>query len=257
MIFYFSATGNSLWAARQFGRHFDMTPVSVADAMKKGECRFDVSTSPFVMFVFPVHSWGPAVSMLKFFRRMELEGAEGKEIYAVCTCGDDCGRTDRMTAGALADRGLKLTRIFSLIMPNSYILLPLFDIDSPQLAERKLENAPSGVSAIIEAIETGKPESGLYKEGSAAWFKTKVINFGFRRYMQDGRAFHATGDCNGCGLCTEICPESNIRLGEDGRPVWGRECVQCLACIHRCPRRAIEYGKITENKGRYKNPLVY
>ena len=254
MIFYFSATGNSLWAARQFGRHFDMTPVSVADAMKKGECRFDVSTSPFVMFVFPVHSWGPAVSMLKFFRRMELEGAEGKEIYAVCTCGDDCGRTDRMTAGALADRGLKLTRIFSLIMPNSYILLPLFDIDSPQLAERKLENAPSGVSAIIEAIETGKPESGLYKEGSAAWFKTKVINFG---YMQDGRAFHATGDCNGCGLCTEICPESNIRLGEDGRPVWGRECVQCLACIHRCPRRAIEYGKITENKGRYKNPLVY
>ena len=85
MIFYFSATGNSLWAARQFGQHFGMSPVSVADAMKKGECSFDASASPFVMFVFPVHSWGPAVSMLKFIGRMELAGAGGKPVYAVCT----------------------------------------------------------------------------------------------------------------------------------------------------------------------------
>ena len=76
MIFYFSATGNSLWAARLLGQHFDMTPVSVADAMKKGECRFDLARSPFVMFVFPVHSWGPAVTMLKFVERMELEAPQ-------------------------------------------------------------------------------------------------------------------------------------------------------------------------------------
>ncbi len=129
-----------------------MTPVSVADAMKKGECRFDLARSPFVMFVFPVHSWGPAVTMLKFVERMELEGIEGKPVYAVCTCGDDCGRTDEVFAASLAARGMKLTRCFSVTMPNCYILLPLFDIDSKELEQRKLENAPAELEEIAPLL---------------------------------------------------------------------------------------------------------
>ena len=84
-----------------------------------------------------------------------------------------------------------------------------------------------------------------------------MINYGFRRYMQGETAFRTTGDCNGCGLCAEVCPEGNISLGEDRLPHWDKHCVQCLACIHRCPRRAIEYGTITVKKGRYRNPNVY
>ena len=206
MIFYFSATGNSLWAARQFGRHFDMTPVSVADAMKKGECRFDVSASPFVMFVFPVHSWGPAVAYAQSSSAGWSLKARRQEIYAVCTCGDDCGRTDRMTAGALADRGWKLTRIFSLIMPNSYILLPLFDIDSPQLAERKLENAPFRRQRHNRSHRDRKsPRADSTRKSSAAWFKTKVINFGFRRYMQDGRGLPCDRRLQRLRTLHEIC----------------------------------------------------
>lgn len=256
MIFYFSATGNSLWAARQFGQRFGMTPVSVADAMKKGDCRFDLAGSPFVMFIFPVHSWGPAISMLKFIRRMELSGTEGKPVYAVCTCGDDCGRSDELIGKALAARGQKLTRCFSVIMPNSYILLPYFDIDSKELEQRKLENAPARIEEIASAIESGEPAEGLYKRGSGSWFKSKVINYGFRRYMQGETAFRTTADCNGCGLCAQVCPEDNIKL-MDGLPRWDKHCVQCLSCIHRCPRRAIEYGSITVKKGRYKNPAVF
>jgi NAD-dependent dihydropyrimidine dehydrogenase PreA subunit len=37
-------------------------------------------------------------------------------------------------------------------------------------------------------------------------------------------------------------------------PVWGKECTQCLACIHRCPVQAIEYGKATIGKRRYVHP---
>ena len=158
MIFYFSATGNSLWVARQFGQHFGMTPVSVADIMKKDDCCIEAGASPFVMFVFPVHSWGPAVTMLKFIERMSLRGAAGKPIYAVCTCGDDCGRTDELIEKALADRGLRLTRCFSVTMPNCYILLPLFDIDSEEVERRKLESAPARIEEIAAAIEK-RPDS--------------------------------------------------------------------------------------------------
>ncbi|SUY47595.1 4Fe-4S ferredoxin [Clostridium putrefaciens] len=37
---------------------------------------------------------------------------------------------------------------------------------------------------------------------------------------------------------------------------WGEDCTECLACLHLCPVQAIQYGKGTESKGRYKNPNV-
>jgi NAD-dependent dihydropyrimidine dehydrogenase PreA subunit len=44
-----------------------------------------------------------------------------------------------------------------------------------------------------------------------------------------------------------------IRM-DDGRPVWGKDCTQCLACINRCPVHAIQYGKGTAQRGRYYHP---
>jgi len=39
------------------------------------------------------------------------------------------------------------------------------------------------------------------------------------------------------------------------KPQWiGDNCDCCLACLHRCPKQVIQYGKRTEKKGRYKNP---
>lgn len=257
MIFYFSATGNSLWVAGQFSQHFGMTAIPVDEAMKKGTASFDASGSPFVMFVFPVHSWGPATTMLKFIRTMEISGISGKPVYAVCTCGDDCGHTDRAMQKVLAEKGIQLAATFSVTMPNSYIVLPFFDIDSKEVEQRKLNEAPARIAEIEKAIEDGNSGKGLYKTGSGAWFKTSVINYGFRKYIQGETAFRITDRCTSCGLCARICPESNIRMGEDGHPVWDTHCVQCLACIHRCPEQAIEYGKISVGKGRYKNPLVY
>ena len=37
-------------------------------------------------------------------------------------------------------------------------------------------------------------------------------------------------------------PLNNIRL-ENGKPVWGKHCTHCMACICDCPKEAIEYGK--------------
>ena len=47
-------------------------------------------------------------------------------------------------------------------------------------------------------------------------------------------AFRATDACIGCGKCVELCPLNNIHL-ESGRPVWGKNCTHCMACICYCP----------------------
>ena len=56
--------------------------------------------------------------------------------------------------------------------------------------------------------------------------------------------------CIGCGKCVELCPLNNIHL-ENGKPVWGKNCTHCMACICYCPKEAIEYGKKSKGKPRY------
>lgn len=38
---------------------------------------------------------------------------------------------------------------------------------------------------------------------------------------------------------------------KDHRPVWGKECTHCMACIVKCPKKAIEYGNKSKGKNRY------
>ena len=68
------------------------------------------------------------------------------------------------------------------------------------------------------------------------------VNPVFYRFFVKADAFRATGACIGCGKCVELCPLNNIHL-ENGKPVWGKNCTHCMACICYCPKEAIEYGK--------------
>ena len=59
--------------------------------------------------------------------------------------------------------------------------------------------------------------------------------------------------CEGCGLCARICPVDNVEhVG--GRPVFGEHCALCMRCIHACPQEAIQIGKATDNKFRWRGP---
>ena len=56
--------------------------------------------------------------------------------------------------------------------------------------------------------------------------------------------------CIGCGRCVELCPQNNVHL-KNGKPVWGKNCTHCMACICYCPKEAIEYGEKSKGKPRY------
>ena len=77
-----------------------------------------------------------------------------------------------------------------------------------------------------------------------------ILNMYYKRFMP-AKPFHVSEDCIHCGKCAASCPLNNITL-QDGKPVWGDSCTHCMACINLCPKQAIEYGKKSVGKPRYR-----
>lgn len=260
MIFYFSATGNSQWVAQYLSKAFNEPTCSVTDLLHvqaPDEISYLIQNqSEMLFFVFPVHSWGPAIVMRRFIRQLQLSGWRENRVFAVCTCGDDCGYTDRIVRKDLADKGITLEAFFSVKMPNNYILMRGFGIDSESVQEEKLALAPRVMEQIVHAIQKQSNSDSFILRAGMSWLKTYVVYPAFRCFVVGKQAFRATDACISCGLCTRICPTETIVM-EQGKPHWkGKDCVQCTACIHRCPVRAIEYGCVSTNKGRYVHPIL-
>lgn len=235
MIFYFTGTGNSAWAARQLAhltgdRTCDMTtPSEVPDV--EGETQ--------IGFVFPVYAWGVPEAVAAFAKKLKKARAFA---FGVCTCGSDAGLTmKRFSKCYPLDSG------YSLVMPNNYIIGS--DTDDKEEILRKITAAWEELQRMSREILQRERVYRVH-EGSLASIKSGVVNFGFNKFARSAKPFLATDDCNGCGLCARNCPAAAISL-RDGKPVWKAQCYQCMRCINACPRQAIQYGKATVGRRRY------
>ena len=101
-------------------------------------------------------------------------------------------------------------------------------------------------------LEVVMPENYIAMFNAPGEEESRAIE-GFYKFYVKADAFFATDACTGCGFCVEACPLNNIRLN-DGKPVWGKNCTHCMACICGCPTEAIEYGKRSRGKPRYQCP---
>ena len=49
----------------------------------------------------------------------------------------------------------------------------------------------------------------------------------------------ASDACDGCGVCTELCPKGAIRM-IGRRPFWTFGCESCMRCYSVCPKKAVQ-----------------
>lgn len=235
MIFYFSGTGNSRYAAERIAaltgdRAQDISllkqPPQIEDEKQIG-------------LTFPIYAWGAPEAALDFVKTL---GKTRAFCFAVCTCGSEAGLAMKKLA-----RIWPVSSCYSLVMPNNYVVGS--DVDEGPGARLKIGEAERELARIASEV-IARETVYRVKEGPMAGLKSGAVNFGFNRFARSTKPFYAGGSCDGCGLCARNCPAGTITLS-GGKPVWGKRCYQCMRCINECPRRAIQYTKATEGRGRY------
>ena len=256
MIFYFSGCGNSKYVAETIAAGLNDTLTFIPEASREGRYDYTLAEGERLGFVFPVYSWAPPKLVLDFVKKLTVKVPEPVEgptskpyIYFACTCGDNCGLTEKVFRKAVEEKGWSLSACFSVQMPETYIGMAGFKLDTPENAKLKIDRANDLLKRNITRL-INKEHFSEMVVGGLAWLKTYLVNPGFNRSATDDSKYLSTEACIHCGKCVETCPLKNITL-EEGRPKWHGHCTMCMGCYHHCPVNAIQYGKATVGKGQY------
>ena len=215
------------------------------DACIKAGDTAPVQTGRDVVLVTPTYAWRIPRVVPEWLGKTALTGAE--RIWFVMDCGSEIGNAAKYNRQLAAQKHLHYMGTAQIIMPENYIAM--FNAPRKEQARSIVEQAEPALQKVLTQLRAGQefppPRDNLYDR-----LMSGPVNPVFYRFFVKADAFRATDACIGCGRCVELCPLNNVHL-KNGKPVWGKNCTHCMACICYCPKEAIEYGKKSKGKPRY------
>lgn len=258
MIIYFSGTGNSLAAARIIANATGEDLFDLGDAYKRGAFRVEIEQGSNLGIVFPVYRWSTPRIVDEFFRKAKFVTPDGSPFrptyaYAVDIYGYFPGAEVSYLNDLLQkEQGFGLDASFEI--PSVANCIYVSNPPSPERQGKQNKREEEVAHAVAQRIvaqervmeATGRVLGRLLSKATGTEEKPRSV-----------KAFSVDrSKCISCGICARVCPTNTIKL-QDGHPVWsGDDCTECLACIHRCPTEAIQYGFISKGRRRYQNPIL-
>ena len=270
MIFYFSGTGNSKWAAKTLALETGDTLVSIPEVINS-DCSFTIAKDEHVGFIFPIHGWRVPSIVKEFITKLTIKtlGEDTSHVKHYCFClvtaGDSIGkameRFQQQLKSVTVNDALSLKAVCSLIMPESYVGLPGMDVDTKEKELEKKELASKQLKEFSNILKQHPHKDSnqiwgwnqLIRGPIPSFFSGPVGGF-FERFLITDKPFHVDSRrCVKCGICANVCPVSDIKGGLGFEPEWlhNGKCLTCFSCYHHCPHHAIEFGKRTQKKGQY------
>lgn len=247
MILYYSGTGNSAHAAKKIAGQIGDQACNLFYKIKAKDTTPLHSDKAWII-VSPTYCWRLPHLLEDLLAAVDLTGS--RDIYFVLTCGNDIGNAGAHARRLVQKKGMTYKGTAGLVMPENY--LALFATPDAETADRIIREADRKLVRLGERIKAGED---IEKQHITLLdrLKSGPVNKAFYFFFVKAKKFRVTDACVSCGLCEQVCPCNNIMLVL-GRPVWGKACTHCMACIARCPAKAIEYGKKTETRNRYLFP---
>jgi len=244
IIYYFTGTGNSLKISQDLANELENTHIVSISKVMDGELKYPLNK---VGIVFPVYFGALPPIVAEFIR--SLDTSQINYFYAVATCNGFSGGSLHIIVKLLKKKGINLNAGFVIVMPGNYT--PMYPPLSKEKQQQRFTVANQKVKEIINIIEEAKyiKISGF---GRVLTFLQKRND---RKLALKDKKFWVDENCNSCEICKKICPVRNIEIIE-GKPNWLHKCQQCLACLHWCPKEAIQYGEKTVGRKRYHHPDI-
>lgn len=267
-IYYFTGSGNSLFAARELQKRLPgsaLIPIAKLLGREKIE-----SSGDKIGIVFPLHGMTLPVPVEIFLRKLVPQ--PGSYIFGVTTRGGTKFYGFKKMEKLLRKKKSSLGASFLINMADNDPKLKHWK-PLPVEKMREIEkNALARLEVIAEKVKSAEYYHETDLEGVSV-SKNPVLNFLFDRLILFAmwmmklagvrNYFYAGEGCNGCGACEKVCPSGKIVM-VNKKPEWRKNvrCYFCYACINFCPKSVVQINSkwymksYTPQNGRYSHPYA-
>lgn len=242
-IFFNTSTGNSLYVAKKIQAHFENCElISITQAYRKRNFNVD---DDIVGFIYPIHYAGVPVVVYDFLKKVKLKN--DAYVFAIGVSGGGKASTAFYQTNELLGRELNNTLEVRYI--SNYTRAGRNPTE--ERAKQVIEKYDDKIELFAKDIKNRKNNITKFN----GWIGNMEYKIFKDLIKNKDKKFNVNDKCISCGMCKKICPVDNIKL-VDEKPKWNGNCVDCMACINICPKEAINIGKSTINKNRYRNPYI-
>jgi ferredoxin len=254
-ILYYSGTGNSLQVARDIKNEIKGANISLCRiASLAVEERIEVKAKTLGI-VFPVTYARLPLIVESVIEKLDI--SKDTYVFAIATHGGGPAETLKKLGNLLKSKGAMLNSGFLVYMTgNNVFSYGAASIEKQNKAFEKEKKKVKKIARVISERKNQKPEmSKLLIDTLIDRCFIKTTDKIMENLHKRDEEFWINDNCNGCKLCERICPVNNINF-DFNKPNWKHSCEQCTACIQYCPKEAIQWGRNTLKRKRYRNPNI-
>ncbi len=266
LVFYFSGTGNTKWAAETFCRQAEAGG-HAAEAVSID--RLD-PTDPallerargadYVGFAYPIYAAGmPRIMrefILGFGRRLREERVRKPAVF-LCTFAYVNGFGPFCAAGLLRGSGLTMAAHLNLRLCNN-VSTPAMKAGklSAKAMRKRFDRARGQISALVPRLASGR----RWITGVGPYLAAGVIirsTLGKKAEKNYQQISVEMDRCSRCMRCVRECPTQSFRF-ENGVFSVLPGCTACLRCYNFCPQYAVRIGEYADPAvcPRYRGPNI-
>jgi ferredoxin len=242
MVFYFTATGNSLYVAKKF----DTNLISIPQVINNDNLTFEDKT---IGIVCPDYSGRLPQLVVDFMKKATFKA---DYFYVILTYGKNYSVVTEITKQIGDEYGISIDYIRPILMVDNF--LPVFDMDEEKAIDK---NVDGQIAVALADVAQRKQEIPSATDESRKLYEVVQERNKNMPSFINGEQITVTDKCIGCGICSKVCPLGRFYIDNGKALRRNNTCAFCLSCIQNCPQKAIALSIMDKNpNARYRNEHI-